>query len=454
MTPTILYVSGYQCIYAKVLRKSLFPGLLVMLSFFRSSAQSGPNGADSALREPQKTVVAGEQYARSSFHQWLWGKHYRKEWITPVTVKVISLDTVYGGLTPYEAGGGRQSKSLKLRNPQGKEYVIRSVDKTYGKALPEIYGNTFVEKLIDDQVSTAHPYAALTIPQMASAAKIYHCNPVIVYIPEQKALGEFNKEYGNDLYLLEQRADGDWKEEANFGNSAEIVNTEKLFEKLMEENDHRIDQASFVRARLFDIFVGDWGRHEDQWRWASFDEDGKKIYRPIPRDRDQVYTKFDGLLLSALLGVGGTGHIKTFGHKIKDIGTYNFSARNLDRQAANEITREQWVSTARELQGLLTDEVIENAVKQLPSEVFPFSGNDIIAKLKTRRNDLHIYANDYYNILAREVEVVGTKKKELFKVTRSGEAEVLVEVFDLDKDGKPQPQPFIPGSFWTMKPKK
>src|SRR6476646_4125838 len=69
------------------------------------------------------TIVAGKEYDRSKIHEWLWGKHYRKEWATPVTVPLLFLDTAAGGLTPYEAGGGRQTKTLRLTNPNQKEYV-------------------------------------------------------------------------------------------------------------------------------------------------------------------------------------------------------------------------------------------------------------------------------------------------------------------------------------------
>src|SRR5688572_12661436 len=72
------------------------------------------------------TVIAGKQYDKSSFHTFLWGKHYRKDWATPVKVPLLYLDSVNGGLTAYEKGGGRQSKTLRLRNPAGKEYVLRS----------------------------------------------------------------------------------------------------------------------------------------------------------------------------------------------------------------------------------------------------------------------------------------------------------------------------------------
>jgi len=89
-------------------------------------------------------VVAGKQYDRSWINEWLWGKHYRKEWATPVAMPLFFLDTAAGGLRPYEAGGGRQTKTLHLRNTNDKEYVLRSIDKRFGKALPDIYRGSFV----------------------------------------------------------------------------------------------------------------------------------------------------------------------------------------------------------------------------------------------------------------------------------------------------------------------
>src|SRR3982751_753506 len=81
-----------------------------------------------------RTVIAGPEYKRGAFHQFLWGSHYRKEWTTPVKVPVIDLATFAGGLKPTEQGGGRQTKTLRLVNKNGKQYVLRSIDKDYGKA--------------------------------------------------------------------------------------------------------------------------------------------------------------------------------------------------------------------------------------------------------------------------------------------------------------------------------
>jgi hypothetical protein len=417
--------------------------LMMMWSF---STESAAQQADSLRGRKHVTVTPGPQYAAPPLHQKLWGKHYRTEWTTPVQVPVFYLDAEAGGLKPYRSGGGNQSKTLHLRDSRGREYVLRSIDKNYGKALPEMYSNTFVERRMNDQVSAGHPFAALTIPIMADAAKIYHTRPRIVYVPQQPALDSFGKQFGNALYLFEERADDNREDAPNFGNSKNIIGTSKLIERIYEDPSHRVDQSSFIRARLFDMFVGDWGRHEDQWRWASFEQNGITLYKPIPRDRDQTYTKFDGVLTGLGTSAAGLGHIESFDHKIKDIARYNYPARNLDRRMANETTLEQWTATAKELQGLLTDKIIETALKQMPPEMFAVSGSEIIAKLKSRRHSLVNFARDYYHSLAKEVEVPGTKEREVF-VVKQGDNSTSVQVFAVDSNGRQSVQPFYSRDF-------
>jgi hypothetical protein len=29
------------------------------------------------------------------------------------------------------------------------------------------------------------------------------------------------------------------------------------------------DEDEYIKARLFDMLIGDWDRHYDQWRWAE-----------------------------------------------------------------------------------------------------------------------------------------------------------------------------------------
>lgn len=393
-----------------------------------------------ATAQTTKTVVAGPQYDRSGVHQWLWGKHYRKEWGTPVNVPLFYIDTAEGGLTVYKEGGSRQTRSLRLQNAAGKEYVLRSIDKTFGNAIDSIYRGTFVEGILNDQVSIGHPYSAVTVTPLAEAAKIYHTEPKIVFIPKQPALGKFNDEYGDQLYLFEQRPDENWEEAPNFGYSKNIIGTDKLLENLLEDNNRRVDQPMYVRARLVDMLIGDASRHEDQWRWATLEKDGQTIYRPIPRDRDQAYAQFDGVLVRFILSAANLGYLQTFSDVIPDVRLNNFPARNLDRRMANETTLEQWSSIAKELQAAITDNVIETAVKRLPPEVFAVSGEKMIKALKSRRDDLPRCATDYYLFLAREVDVAGTEENEFFYIKRMNNDEVMVSITGIDKNGRLKPK--------------
>jgi hypothetical protein len=401
-----------------------------------------------SIHANQITVVAGN-YSRSGLHNLFLGKNYRKEWTTPVKVTVISLDTAKGGLIPYQKGGGRQSKTLRLHDSAGHEYVLRTIDKTFGRAVPPIAQNTFIEDFADDEVTIGHPYSAPTIAPLAEAAKIYHTNPLIAYIPEQPQLDTFNKEYGNYLYMLEQRPDNDWETAENFGDAKKIISSEKLLKKLLDDNDNSVDQPLYVRSRLFDMFIGDWGRHEDQWRWGVFEEGKKKIYRPIPRDRDQAYSKFGGLLPLLLIRAANMDHLRSFGYNIRGIKSYGFTARHLDRQCANEMTLQQWEDIAKDMQALLTDEVIEKAIRQLPPEIFPISGKQIIDRLKSRRDHLQDFAQRYYTFLARHVDVPGSESREYFEVRRLNDDATLVNVYKITKKGMTEKVPFYSRVFRT-----
>src|SRR5688500_6290549 len=89
-----------------------------------------------------KTVTASAAYQRSNFHQRLWGRNRRAEWATPIQVPVLWLDTACGGLTPYQQGGGNETKSLRLKSANGKEYSLRSINKSRDQVIPKEFENT------------------------------------------------------------------------------------------------------------------------------------------------------------------------------------------------------------------------------------------------------------------------------------------------------------------------
>jgi len=379
-------------------------------------------------------VVAGPEYRAGFVRRIFLGRHYRKEWTQAVWVPVLRLDTL-GGLSPIQQGGGRQTTTLRLQDPQGKQYVLRSVNKDYSKALPASTNGTFIGRLAKDQVSTGHPYAALTVPPLAEAAGIFHTTPAIVLVPNDPRLGAYREAFANTLCLFEQRPDDNQEDASNFGNSEKVIGTEKLFQNLWSKGRHRVDQEAYVRARLFDMFLGDWGRHDDQWRWARFEEEGKLVYRPIPRDRDQTYALFDGIVPAIATTPEPLEVFQTFKGDIRNVKKYNFPGRFIDRQLANEVTAEGWLRIARDLQQRLSDAVIDSAVLRLPPEIYPFSGPEIARKLKSRRNNLETYARRYERYLAREVEITGTEGEDHFEARSLPDGRLELRVHTTDKEG-------------------
>jgi hypothetical protein len=397
------------------------------------------------MEDSEKKIIvpAAEIYEARDLKKFFLGKHYREAWITPIEVPLIDLSIEKGGLTIVQRGGGKQTLSLRLEDPTGKQYVLRSIQKYPVKAIPSILQRTFVADVVQDQISSGHPYGAFVIPKMAQAAGVYHTNPKLVFIPDTSLLGEYREDFGNMLALFEERPSGDQSDNPYFGNSKNVISSRKMGEEILEDNDNEVDQHFYARARLFDIFVGDWDRHQDQWRWAEFDKKGKgKIYRPIPRDRDQVFVKYDGLIPWVGTRKFALREFTNFKNEIRDLEGLTMQARFLDRIFLAQLTLEDWLEIAGDMQHRLTDQVIESAFLDWPEEIYRIDAEEIIVKLKSRRDDLREYAAKFYQIVAEEVEILGTHKHEYFEVVRLNNDETSVKVFKMTKKGKKKEEIF------------
>lgn len=382
------------------------------------------------------TVAASGRYASNSFREWFTGAQYREAWTVPVTVPVLDLNKAYGGLTPIQKGGGQASNSLLLETAEGRQYALRSVDKDVTKALPEEFRDIVLLNLLQDQISAIHPYSAMVIPTLADAAGIYHTNPQVVYLKAQPALGVYNGLFPEGMYLLEERLEG-WRPDVpSFGEHEEILGYLDVLEKLEEDPDHRVDQEFVLRSRLFDLFIHDWDRGDDQWRWARMDgPDGTKIYRPIPRDRDQTFYRFKGVLPWTVARLG----IRKFASIHEDLKRpwwQSFNARYFDRYFLNEPDRETWALVAEELQESLTDSVIQVALSNWPAAVLEADGERLTRQLQARRDNLERIALRHYDYLSRQVSVTGTDGKDYFEVRRQDNGDTRVRVYERSGKGK------------------
>jgi hypothetical protein len=209
------------------------------------------------------------------------GKNYRKEWTTPVKIPIFHLRDEQGGLTIIDSGGGRQTNNLRLKDKNDNQWILRSVDKDIEKSLIPGLGNTMVETVMQDLQSAIHPYAALTIPVPAEAIGVIAAEPHVFFIPDDPAFGDFRSIFANTVCFLEKREPTPDKSETKSSNT--------VLENVFKETDHRLLQKAMLKARLLDMLIADWDRHEDQWRWGVY---GIVYHRKFhPQETKRIFIK-------------------------------------------------------------------------------------------------------------------------------------------------------------------
>jgi hypothetical protein len=359
---------------------------------------------DEFPQEVEVSIYSKEETDVSGFFESVWGKHYRDIYSTKIKAKVATLDTLYGGLEIVRKGGGHQTRSLRLKTKSGRELNMRALRKSATQYLQTVlfkenyiqdeFEQTAVEELVLDFYTAAHPYAFKVVPDLSDAAEVFHTNPKLYFIPKHKHLGDFNAEYGGELYMIEERPESNYSNDKNFGYADDIESTHDIIEKIRKDEKYKIDEDAFVRARLFDMLVGDWDRHQDQWRWAQFDKaNGDKYYRPIPRDRDQVFSNFDGALLDVVRAISGaTRQLQVYDEKLEHI---------------------KWMNAA---------------VLKVPPEVQDETLDAIKQKLKARRGNLQDIATRYHDHLNSLVVLTGTDKDDYIEITRTGDKTTHVKI--------------------------
>jgi hypothetical protein len=398
-----------------------------------SSYESGIRKADivaGSERDDSVSVIPGPEYAAGWLHRLFLGNHYRDLWTSSVEVPVLDLKHFAGGLTPVEAGGGFQTKSLRFHAGDGSYYKFRSVNKDPKAVLPLELQNTIAADLAQDHISTSHPAGALIVDELAGAVGVPRLHPRLVLLPDDPGLLEFRESFGGLLGILETYPDDGPDGTAGYLGSRKIQNTMKMFEKMDENSEDRPDAVAFLTARLLDVFVGDWDRHVKQWKWARFDRNGKEVWYPVPLDRDQAFVRLDGFF--PWIASMAISQFENFSADFNNIYKLTFSGQYLDRRLLVGLDRTTWDSVAAAFVGNLSDEVIDHAVRQLPPEYFAIDGQRVINALRSRRDHFSTAARKYYRQLADYVDIHLSDKKEYAAVSRLDARRVSVTAWRME----------------------
>ncbi|MDG4945703.1 metallophosphoesterase [Weeksellaceae bacterium KMM 9713] len=386
-------------------------------------------------------IYEDDRLNKSKFYTFIWGKRHRKHYGTEVTVPSVDLSNYLGGLTPVRKGGGHQSKSLHMVNPEGKEYVMRALKKSATQFIQAVgfkdqyvqdsFNETATEDLILDVFTGAHPYAPFTVAGLSESIGVLYANPTLVYVPKQKTLGKYNEIFGDELYMIEEKVTDGHGDLESFANADEVINTYDLFKQIRKDEDNQVDQRAFLRARLFDMVIGDWDRHYDQWKWAVKNDGKKETYVAIPRDRDQAFSNMsDGLLMGYLTrSIPNLSLMQKYTAEPRNIKRFNLEPYPLDVALLPDMTMQDWKEEIAFIQANLTDEVIEQSMSVMPKEVQDESFTHIVETLKKRRDNLSNYGMEYFEVVNKTATITGTDKDDFFEVQRLADGSTEVSVY-------------------------
>ncbi len=374
------------------------------------------------------------------------GTFYSEAFALNLPYDVLNLDVEQGGLQPYRLGGSGQTNSLRARDPMGGDWAIRSTTKESTRMLPRPFHRVdALSRLLAHGYTANHPEAALAVAPLAGAVGLLHTAPRLMFLPRQPALGSYADFISDEVVLLEQRPKlpDDGALPPHFGAGAKRFDDfDELLERLHDKPwKHHLDQEAMLRARLLDLLIGDWDRHKGQWRFAAFEEpEGAVRYEPVPLDRDQAFSSWDGAGLAvARLMVAQARSLQPYGPALGPLDWQLYNARDVDAALLNRLSRAQWLATAERVQAALSDDVIDAAFRETwHAETYALDGARIAAALKSRRDALPKLAAAFYARVATAVDVVGSTHRDAFDLFYEQKGQLRVTVRRRDR-----PEPYF-----------
>ena len=340
----------------------------------------------------QVKVSATNQYHSNAIKRFMQGINYRDVWEVPVTAEVFYLDA----FEILKEGGGNQTHSLKIKDEQGALYSLRSVNKDPAPLIPKAAEILKLENIIVDGISAQHPYGALLAASLADAAGILHTHPRLVYVPAHDKLGEFKEKFGNRLFLFEYETEGDFNW-TGYDSVIKIIETDDLQKMKLELGEAlKVDIPNLVRARLFDLLIGDWDRHTKQWGWVIQQQNEALVALPLPGDRDNAFFRIDGVIPTILTNKLVEPMVRPFEKDIDYLPGYVYP---FDLYFLKDVPETVFVEEALFLQKVLSNAALTAAMQQWPQELQQLNGEEILEKLKHRRDDIVEYAEAFKKLI-------------------------------------------------------
>jgi hypothetical protein len=395
-----------------------------------ATAQEAGQAAE-APKPRVQTIVAGKQFDRGGTWRYWFGEGYRKAWTTPVELSVLDLATEAGGLTPLRQVGGFQTEGLAMKGADGRGYTFRKLEKHPERVLPPEWQESELRAIAIDQTAAAHPAATVIVASLARAVGILFYRSRLVVMPDDPALGKFRKTFGGAVGTFDEYIG------PGYAGITEVLSSQELWKKWLEGGPgNRVDSRAFLKARLFDLVIGNWDRHQGQWRWARVP--GRPQWVPLPEDADQAFTRYEGKAMGAVRNVIPR-FMRYSGEYPKRIEGLTANNYDVTRWLLADLEWPVYEQQARELQAQMTDAVIDQALREMPPEWYAIDGAALAKDLRQRRDGIVAYARKFYLHLSDRVDVRGTDQADLARIEHHADGSLRLTLAPLDSEGNAGP---------------
>ncbi|MDT8325741.1 MAG: hypothetical protein RRA94_16620, partial [Bacteroidota bacterium] len=374
--------------------------------------------------EDSLTHVLGAEYAAGGLRTLLLGAHWREAWTTPITVPVLPLESASRHWTVLREAGGVHTRKLHLRDAAGRRWLFRAINLDPAHVWRPDLRKAIVTRAMQDQVTTQLPFAPVVAASLERAAGLPVPQPRIVALPDSPLLGPFRTRFAGLVGTLAPEVADDTAD--TDGVHRNVVGTYAMFDDLHRHAGSRVDARAYARARLMDILLGDWDRDAEQWRWRRRSDSGRTTWIPLPDDRDQAFSLFDGVIPGILERV--LRPLQGYDSEDPRILHLTWTGRHLDRRLLSSLAPTTWDTLAAEIVRKNDDAVLAAAVSLLPATWEEEIGPRLLALIARRRAQLPGLAAEYARLLSRTVDVHGSMDAERFLVQRNADGSVTVTV--------------------------
>ncbi len=399
---------------------------------------------DQSFPKTIDTTILSEKELQNRKFKTLWAQENAKVFGKKMTFPVANLDSLYGGLKPVSRNYSSKAREFRLKDSLDRVYSMKKIKSDTVESLSDLVNrqNPLDGQVLensntpDDLYTSSNPFTRLAIPELSKAINLPYSKPKFYYVPKQRKLGELNDIFGDEVLVLEDYPDSKWYTDSLH---QDIISTDAMQEHLRDQDFYKIDEEAYVKARIFDMLVGDWDRGDKSWRWEITKDakDDRITFKPIPINRDHVFSNYDGAFLNTLRTfVGFTKKFSVYNENLSNLKWFNSAATGLDRSILKSANDTIWEEQAKFIQKTITDSVIQKAFASLPEEVQGDATNEIIEKMKERRDNIVEIAKNYYELYAKLAILTATDEDDVIKIKRENNGKTSIAIYQKQEKGE------------------